>query len=56
MQTALRDYGRDSLEKEFRLMLNRHSKPVPVEMIVELVESETGCFSVIIFYHLVVPV
>ncbi|XP_027056688.1 exocyst complex component 7-like [Pocillopora damicornis] len=39
--TALRDYGRDSLEKEFRLMLNRHSKPVPVEMIVELVESET---------------
>ena len=49
MQTALRDYGRDSLEKEFRQMLNRHSKPVPVEMIVELVESETGCFSVIIF-------
>lgn len=49
LQIALRDYGRDSLEKEFRLMLNRHSKPVPVEMIVELVESETGCFLVKIF-------
>ena len=43
-QTSLRDYGRDSLGKEFRLMLNRHSKPVPVEMILALIESETGCF------------
>lgn len=39
--TSLRDYGRDSLGKEFRLMLNRHSKPVPVEMILALIESET---------------
>lgn len=39
--TSLRDYGRDSLEKEFRLILNRHSRPVPVEMIIKLVENET---------------
>ena len=39
-QTSLRDYGRDSLEKEFRQMLNRHSKPVPVETILKLSESE----------------
>lgn len=34
--TSLRDYGRDSLEKEFRQMLNRHSKPVSIDTIVKL--------------------
>ncbi|KAL9956376.1 hypothetical protein ACROYT_G037843 [Oculina patagonica] len=38
--TSLRDFGRDSLGKEFRLLLNRHSKPVPVEMILTLIESD----------------
>ena len=41
-QTSLRDYGRDSLEKEFRQMLNRHSKPVPVETILKLSEAGEG--------------
>lgn len=34
--TSLRDHGRDSLEKEFRQMLNRHSKPVSVDTIIKL--------------------
>lgn len=34
--TSLRDYGRDSLQKEFRQMLNRHSKPVSIDTIVKL--------------------
>ncbi|XP_020611078.1 exocyst complex component 7-like [Orbicella faveolata] len=38
--SSLRDYGRDSLGKEFRLLLNRHSKPVPVEMILALIETQ----------------
>lgn len=46
-QTSLRDYGRDSLGKEFRQMLNRHSKPVPVEMILTLIETEQGYKSII---------
>ena len=41
-QTSLRDYGRDSLEKEFRQMLNRHSRPVPVETILKLSGESTG--------------
>ena len=45
-QTSLRDFGRDSLGKEFRLLLNRHSKPVPVEMILKLIENEQGNKSV----------
>ncbi|KAJ7362141.1 Exocyst complex component 7 [Desmophyllum pertusum] len=45
--TSLRDYGRDSLGKEFRQMLNRHSKPVPVEMILTLIETEQGYKSII---------
>ena len=46
LQTSLRDSGRDSLGKEFRLLLNRHSKPVPVEMILALIETEQGKKSV----------
>lgn len=42
LQSSLRDYGRDSLGKEFRLLLNRHSKPVPVEMILALIETQQG--------------
>lgn len=45
-QTSLRDFGRDSLGKEFRLLLNRHSKPVPCEMILTLIETEQGTKSV----------
>lgn len=37
--TSLRDYGRDSLEKEFRQMLNRHSKAVPAETILKMSEE-----------------
>ena len=47
LQSSLRDYGRDSLGKEFRLLLNRHSKPVPVEMILALIENEQGDESVL---------
>ena len=41
-QTSLRDYGRDSLQKEFRQMLNRHSKPVSIDTIVKLAAAGEG--------------
>ena len=41
-QSSLRDHGRDSLEREFRTLLNRHSKPVPAEKIMEIIGTEEG--------------
>lgn len=38
----MRDYGRDSLQKEFRQMLNRHSKPVSIDTIVKLAAAGEG--------------
>lgn len=50
--TSLRDYGRDSLEKEFRQMLNRHSKALPVETILALSESDENQKEPMKFEHL----
>ncbi|XP_015763420.1 PREDICTED: exocyst complex component 7-like [Acropora digitifera] len=50
--TSLRDYGRDSLEKEFRQMLNRHSKALPVETILALSESDEKQKEPMKFEHL----
>ena len=41
-KVSLQEYGRDSLEKEFRNLLNRHSKPVPAATIFELVGTDEG--------------
>ena len=52
-QTSLRDYGRDSLQKEFRQMLNRHSKPVSIDTIVKLAAAGEGktFFFIRIYYY-----
>ncbi|KAK3738705.1 hypothetical protein QZH41_006251 [Actinostola sp. cb2023] len=39
---SLRDFGRESLEKEFRMLLNRHSKPVPGNTILECIGTDEG--------------
>ncbi|XP_031567122.1 exocyst complex component 7-like [Actinia tenebrosa] len=40
--TSLRECGRESLEKEFRMLLNRHSKPVPGNVILDCIGNEEG--------------
>ena len=55
-QTSLRDYGRDSLQKEFRQMLNRHSKPVSIDTIVKLAAAGEGKTLYLIILFLLLPV